>query len=513
MPNIVIGIDEGSYSIGVGTRQVTLSGITTFTPTIEALLYFFNSIQDIQYFAQADSYAKEVTITPSGDNYILEYEDLSTFPPLESGDKIHIQFWVEGADFINTNGYKGIVALAPGHVSLINSTTQTLGAGVSFTGGWELVTNFGVIVISVTSNVASATDGLMVEFSSDGTVAGIISDDDYTIEAGAKKTFSFQAAAQYYRVVYTNGSTIQSSFNLQTVLKPYYVKPSSHRIQDNIVDDDDAELNKSVLTGKSLLTEAFENCTTYRETLNVNNAWVNRKIINETYHRHNGNDTTLSVAASAGDTSITVVDATGFVTGEQIKLGEVTAGVGTQEIGIITLTNVVGSVLTLDRPIANDYTTSATVEEVTTNMAVSGTLVSPVIFEIDPPEGNVWQFTRILLSITDQTAMDDAKFGGITALTNGVALRATTEAGRVVVFANWKSNQDMKMDMYDVDYSTKAPSGFFGLNGRWTFTKAEVVAELDGDASPVQKLEVLIQDDLTGLDTFKMRGQGRVFSP
>ena len=71
----------------------------------------------------------------------------------------------------------------------------------------------------------------------------------------------------------------------------------------------------------------------------------------------------------------------------------------------------------------------------------------------------------------------------------------------------------MKLDMYDVLYSDKAPAGNNGTNGRWTFTKAEVVAELDGDASPIQKLEVLVQDDLTGLISFTMRGQGRVFSP
>ena len=155
------------------------------------------------------------------------------------------------ADVIPTNGHNGLVSIAPGHVSTDNSTTGTLGSSIAFTGEWEDITNFGVIVISVTSNVASATDGLMVQFSSDGTIAGIISDDEFTVSAGAKKTFSFQAAAQYYRVVYTNGTTIQSSFNLQTVLKPYYVKPSSHRIQDSISDDDDAELIKAVLTGKA----------------------------------------------------------------------------------------------------------------------------------------------------------------------------------------------------------------------------------------------------------------------
>ena len=183
------------------------------------------------------------------------------------------------------------------------------------------------------------------------------------------------------------------------------------------------------------------------------------------YHQHTGIETTLAVPATAGDTSITVVDATGIVTGDEIKFGEIVAGLGIQEIGIITLTDVTGNVMTLDRPIANDYTTAATVEEVITNMAVVGTLASPEIFEIDPPEGNIWQFTRIMFHITDQTAMDDSKFGGITALTNGVCLRATTEAGRTVVFANWKTNADMKLDMFDVAYSTKAPAGFFGLNG------------------------------------------------
>jgi hypothetical protein len=370
-------------------------------------------------------------------------------------------------DVIQTNGYYGIVALAPGHISTINSTTNALNAGLSFTGEWEDITNFGVIVVSITSNVASATNGLVVQFSTDGTVAGIVSDDEFTLSAGAKKTWSFQAAAQYFRIIYTNGGTNQTSFNLQTILKPYYVKPSSHRIQDMIVDDDDAE-------------------------------------------------TTLNTAATAGDTSISVADTTGFAVGNQIKIEETVDGVGIQEIGIMTITAVAAGTpgtLTLDRPLGFDYTTAATVYEVLTNMAVNGTLASPEIFEIDPPPGTVWQFTRVMLSITDQTAMDDAKFGGITALTNGVSLRATTEAGRTVIFANWKSNADMKLDMYDVDYSTKAPSGFFGLNGRWTFTKAEVVAELDGDASPIQKLEVLIQDNLTDLDTFYMRGQGRVFSP
>jgi len=167
-----------------------------------------------------------------------------------------IRMGIEGsdgsrADVIATNGHLGIVAIAPGHSSTKNSTEALLLADAVFTGDWEDITNFGVIIVSMLSDVASATDGLKVEFSTDGTVPGIISDDVYTVSAGAKKTFSFQAATMFYRVVYTNGGTNQASFQLQTVLKPYYVKPSSHRVKDSIVGDDDAELIKAVITGRN----------------------------------------------------------------------------------------------------------------------------------------------------------------------------------------------------------------------------------------------------------------------
>lgn len=261
--------------------------------------------------------------------------------------------------------------------------------------------------------------------------------------------------------------------------------------------------------GISSLTGLVEDGTTYRGALNVNSAWVHRKIVNETFHQDQVNVENLAIAASEGDTSITVDDGSGFAVGEEVQIQEG----ATQEIGIITLTGVAGNVLTLDRPIGNDYTTAATVTEVITDMAVAGTLANPEAFEVKAPVGTVWQLTRILISLVHAGAGDDGKFGGIAALTNGVALRATTSAGRTVTFANWKTNGDMRLDMYDVTYTDKAPGGANGTGGRWTFTRSEVVAELDGDASPVQKMEVLVQDPLQTLTSFHIRAQGRVFSP
>lgn len=138
--------------------------------------------------------------------------------------------------------------VAGGKVDINNSSATPLGANIVFTGSATSVLKYAVIVVSVYTDVASAIDGLQIQQSTDGTNWDHC--DEYTIPAATGKTFSFQPQATYLRVVYTNGSTIQTEFRLQTTLKKTYVKPSSHRIQDPIIDDDDAELVKSVITGK-----------------------------------------------------------------------------------------------------------------------------------------------------------------------------------------------------------------------------------------------------------------------
>lgn len=264
----------------------------------------------------------------------------------------------------------------------------------------------------------------------------------------------------------------------------------------------------SRLKAVSSLTGEVENISSYREVLNVNSAFVHRKIVNETFFRKTGVESDLAVAASAGDTAITVVDGSLFTIGHDTKICEGNI----QEIGILRITDIVGNVLTLDRPISNDYSVGTAVCEVVSNMAVVGTLAVPVSFSVQPPGSTVWQITRLLLSIADGSPMDDGLFGSLTSLTNGVTIRATTAAGRTVAISNWKNNGDIKLDMYDVEYSDKAPAGEYGLRGRWSLTKAEMVIEIDGD-DPLQNIEVLIQDDISDQTSFRMRAQGRVFSP
>ena len=133
-----------------------------------------------------------------------------------------------------------------GQVDNNNSTSTPLTSGAIFTGTATEILNFGIIFVSVYSDVSSKINGLEIEQSSDG--INWDHDDMYSYPAGVGKNYSINPFARYVRVVYTNGDTDQTEFRLQTILKGNS-KPSSHRIQDTITTDDDAELVKSVITG------------------------------------------------------------------------------------------------------------------------------------------------------------------------------------------------------------------------------------------------------------------------
>ena len=253
-----------------------------------------------------------------------------------------------------------IVTEENGHVCVDNSYSGDLAGGVPFTGDWQDTLNYNVIIIGITTSQASATDGLSVEWSSDGITK--TQDDVFSLTAGASKVFTFSPANRYFRIVYTNGPTL-TTMDVQSIFKKAGFKASSHRISDSIIGEDDAELVTNVNKAKSALTSNFENITSYREALNVNQAWVHRKIVNETFHQHTGTSTTPTTPITEGDITINFSSVAGFAIGSKIKITEG----GIQEIGLMTITNIATLVVTVDRPIGEDYTTAAEIAEVTSN--------------------------------------------------------------------------------------------------------------------------------------------------
>ena len=147
---------------------------------------------------------------------------------------------------INDDGQLHVVLMGNNIES--NSSQSTLGIGGEFQGTAANTLDYGFIYVTVFSDVASATDGLETEISSDGVTWR--TGDVYSISANTEKTFAFQPNKKYFRVKYTNGGTEQGVFDIQTIFKKTSSLPSSHRIQDNITDEDDAQLVKAVLTGQ-----------------------------------------------------------------------------------------------------------------------------------------------------------------------------------------------------------------------------------------------------------------------
>lgn len=147
------------------------------------------------------------------------------------------------------SGSNELLVNLEGHKCVENSTTEPLDADDVFVGSeWQSTLDYGVVSIAVNADKDSAVDGLIVQWSADQITVG--NTDVFTIYANEPKTFTFGPANQYVRIRYVNGSEDQGFFSMQTLMRKVYVKPSSHRIKDNVANDDDAELVKSIIAAE-----------------------------------------------------------------------------------------------------------------------------------------------------------------------------------------------------------------------------------------------------------------------
>ena len=136
----------------------------------------------------------------------------------------------------------------PGSVSSGNSTTALLGISATFTGVFVSVNDYAMLTLTVFANVASATDGLVFEWSHNG--VDVDSSEAATIGAGAGKAFSFPVRAQYFRVRYINGVLAQATFRLGTVLHATGSGAISKPIDGVVTSENYATLVQAVITGR-----------------------------------------------------------------------------------------------------------------------------------------------------------------------------------------------------------------------------------------------------------------------
>jgi hypothetical protein len=163
----------------------------------------------------------------------------------------HLRFFT----LIDSNGNEAEITddgqlhvVMEGKLDTNNTTTTPLGIGGVYTGTGTDISRYSGIGLNVTSDQASATNGLCVFFSKDGSTW--FCGEEYTVGANSQKFFTPPTQSKYYRIQYTNGAVAQTTFDLHVMLRKSPFKWSSHNISDPISSDDDAELVKSVLTGE-----------------------------------------------------------------------------------------------------------------------------------------------------------------------------------------------------------------------------------------------------------------------
>ena len=214
----------------------------------------------------------------------------------------------------------------------------------------------------------------------------------------------------------------------------------------------------------------------------------------------------MAVASSKQDTLIVVTNGGLFSVGDEIQITN-----GAEGTTFPTITVIATNTLTLDRPLDHAYIIGATVEVVSTNMAVLGTLASPISFKAEPNSSELWHAIRFLFTMTHAAAGDLGLFGNGSALINGVVLRIyKASIDQYGTFTVWKTNSDIKDNMYDVNFDTRSGGGgTYGTTGRGSI-KIGTGAVPKVDGADGDFIEMLIQDDLTGLVSFKQKIQGHV---
>lgn len=143
------------------------------------------------------------------------------------------------------------------------------------------------------------------------------------------------------------------------------------------------------------------------------------------------------------------------------------------------------------------------------NLAVDGS-VTPIVFDVSPSRLSVdWHVNKVLFHIEDGSVMDSGRFGGINKLSKGIILRLVDGVNKNLLSIS--SNGDFAEHDATIKYDDKAPSGVYSLISTKIFNgqdNAGVVLYLNSNTS--DKLEVIVQDDLSGLDHVHVVAIGHV---
>ena len=134
-------------------------------------------------------------------------------------------------------------------VSTLNSTSTPLGISGVFTGTVEDISRYSAITVAVFSNKGSATDGLSIQFSSDGINFDHV--DTHTVSANISHVTTNAPQGKYFRVVYTNGVLAQTAFRLQVLYYNNALGPIIEEMDGDVSDTTSTLTTKAVIFAKN----------------------------------------------------------------------------------------------------------------------------------------------------------------------------------------------------------------------------------------------------------------------
>lgn len=218
-----------------------------------------------------------------------------------------------------------------------------------------------------------------------------------------------------------------------------------------------------------------------------------------------GAPTTLAVAASTNDTSVTVVSAAGCAVGDYFGIFQ------DDKFYFGLITNLPGgNVIELGTRIDGPFTIGATAACFDRDMSVDGS-VTPEIFSVDVGAGSTQSvdITRIVYTLQTADTPSLSDFGDITGgLENGLLLRRVD--GTVENIDVFRDNAEFSIKSGG-DLTLFSTGGFFGGTEGFTVRTTFAGQDKRGVAirlNPGDSLELVNSDNLSSLNSFLAVAQG-----
>ena len=147
---------------------------------------------------------------------------------------------------VDTTGTTVQPVKAVASVDANNSTTSVLSGNAVFTGSATQMVAYAGVCINCFANVSGT---LSIQWSTNGTDWDIV--ENAAITGGTAESFNINTHAEYFRIVYTNGGSAQTTFRLETILFPMNSGVHSSLVATGVTDNQSALTAKSVIHGRT----------------------------------------------------------------------------------------------------------------------------------------------------------------------------------------------------------------------------------------------------------------------